>query len=291
MALWPADYIENVLLDVENYHGVRKIVKAGLIERYTVRSVSPEQLHPNPDDEFSQAEYGPNLQIVGQYVDEIKNLHRMSESLIFEEPILVQKMEPDGYLILNGHHRWFAAIRMKLPKVHIKIVNMINEHDIDRMLEENENSKLVSFDFDEVLLTSNEEDQAPLVLDYIGDKFHGRLRAGVPEIIKAFREHGYDVCVMTSGYLDEEEFLDFFKMYDLKVNIILNGMNEKRGATSGKADRLREIIRGKYHLIIHVDNHSLYYFDPDTGDIKLNELDKEINWSDSVVSSLESLEQ
>ncbi|MBP3241914.1 MAG: ParB N-terminal domain-containing protein [Oribacterium sp.] len=33
------------------------------------------------------------------------------------DPIIVEKMYPDGYMILNGHHRWAAATRLGLKKV------------------------------------------------------------------------------------------------------------------------------------------------------------------------------
>ena len=42
---------------------------------------------------------------------------------IFDEPVIVHKMQPDGYLILNGHHRWAAALKTGLDKIRAEIIN------------------------------------------------------------------------------------------------------------------------------------------------------------------------
>jgi len=118
MAVWPNDYIEKVLNDVEKYNGIRKTKKAGLIERCMIKSCNPAHLHPNPNDEFSHSDIGPNFGIVGKYADTVR-FSMDHDLIIFDEPLTVQKMEPDGYLLLNGHHRWFAALRMGVKKVHI----------------------------------------------------------------------------------------------------------------------------------------------------------------------------
>ena len=256
MSVWPSDYIENVINDVEKYEGIRKTIKAGFIERCAVRYCSPNELHPNPDDEFSMVEVGPNLEIVGNYVKEIQyNLkHGM---VIYEEPVIVQKMEPDGYILLNGHHRWFAAIRMRINKIHIKIVNLINEADLNRMIDKTPNYKLASFDFDEVLLSADENNMAPVADSLFARKIKERLRRGAPEVIRDFKEKGYDICVYTAGYFDEEEFCDFFSMYDLDVDIVVNGINNKRTSKDGSRESMRDLIRNKYKETVHVDNESL----------------------------------
>ena len=46
---------------------------------------------------------------------------------IVNEPIPVEKMYPEGYMILNGHHRWAAALRLGQPEIPVKIVNLTHE--------------------------------------------------------------------------------------------------------------------------------------------------------------------
>lgn len=285
MSTWPSDYVEKVLDDVKKYNGIRKTVRASLFERCAVKHCDPERLHPNPEDEFSQEDIGPNLEIVGGYVEDIKFPREHSKE-IFEEAIIVQKMEPDGYLLLNGHHRWFAALRMNVKKVHINIVNMVSETDLSRMMSKSDNTKLVSFDFDEVLITAEDDNQAPLVFGFFSKKYSERLKKGAPEIIKAFQDNGYDVCVYTSGYLSEDDFKDFFSMYDLDVNIVVNGLNEKRKNSHGNSERIKELLRNKYKYIAHVDEKSVIYTDHITKEFEIFELDAEMPWEKGVVEKL-----
>ena len=289
MPAWPNDYIENVINDVEKYNGVRKIVKAGFIERCAIKYCAPERLHPNPDDEFSIETIGPNMEIIGNYVQEVKFLQGHPSLDIYADPLIVQKMEPDGYILLNGHHRWFAALRMHVKKLHIHIVNMINENDIHRMTSGTTNTKLVTFDFDEVLIASGENSQAPLSSKLFKKKYSERLRSGAPEVIKAFQGKGYDVCVYTSGYWSEDDFNDFFSMYDIKLTIIVNGLNEKRGKSVGNADSLKELLKSKYKHIVHVDNQAIYDVDHTTHDYEIYDLNPDLSWEDGIMDKLSNM--
>lgn len=64
--------LQYILEDVRQYAGTRRFVKAGLVERMAVKKVSPDVLHPNPDDEFSMADIGPNMSIVSRYAEMIQ---------------------------------------------------------------------------------------------------------------------------------------------------------------------------------------------------------------------------
>lgn len=50
--------LQYVQEDVRKYAGTRRFVKAGLVERMAVKKVSPDVLHPNPDDETVVANNG-----------------------------------------------------------------------------------------------------------------------------------------------------------------------------------------------------------------------------------------
>ena len=43
-------------------------VKAGLLERKFVKKAAIKKFHPNPDDEFSMPEIGPNYSIISNYM-------------------------------------------------------------------------------------------------------------------------------------------------------------------------------------------------------------------------------
>ncbi|MBO4336938.1 MAG: ParB/RepB/Spo0J family partition protein [Lachnospiraceae bacterium] len=113
---------KRILDDAEKYTNRRKTVRAGIIERLFVKKVSPEKLHVNPKDEFTHKNVGPSDMIVEEYCRNVRFIQRHGGD-IFPEPIIVEKIESDGYMILNGHHRWAAAIKMMVPTVRIVIVN------------------------------------------------------------------------------------------------------------------------------------------------------------------------
>ena len=102
--------------EVKQVKGVYYPVKAGLIRRFMIRKMDCSRLHPNPDDEFCFPEIGPNMEIISRYEKEYRKadgnfstLELMGSSAA--EPLIIEKTAPEGYMILNGHHRWIAAMR------------------------------------------------------------------------------------------------------------------------------------------------------------------------------------
>ena len=87
-----------------------------------MRTLSPKDMHVNPEDEFADPEIGPSDRIINEYMHEVQRLYMERRSL-FPSPIVVYKMAKGGYLILNGHHRWAAAIKCGLKKVRATIMN------------------------------------------------------------------------------------------------------------------------------------------------------------------------
>jgi len=97
-----------------------KYIKASLWERLTKKKVNVDKLYQNPLDDFSDPKIGPSYSAVSEYMKEIGNSGKISE------PITVQKLASGGYEIVNGHHRWLAAIKSGLKKVPIRIKNYNN---------------------------------------------------------------------------------------------------------------------------------------------------------------------
>ncbi|MCR5403892.1 MAG: hypothetical protein K6E91_08775 [Butyrivibrio sp.] len=52
---------------VNEQKGIYYPIRASLLERLLVRSISPEALHPNEADEFCFPDIGPNYQIISNY--------------------------------------------------------------------------------------------------------------------------------------------------------------------------------------------------------------------------------
>ena len=109
--------------DIQRYKDRREAVRVSIIEKMMVKKISPEKLHPNPDDEFTYVNIGPSERIIEQYASEARMLIDKHQD-VFDEPILIQKLEATGeYIILNGHHRWAAALKARVPAVRVSIVN------------------------------------------------------------------------------------------------------------------------------------------------------------------------
>ncbi|MCR4604627.1 MAG: ParB N-terminal domain-containing protein [Eubacterium sp.] len=123
MAIGSNSFMKRMQEDIKRYNDHRNTIRVSLIERLTVKKIDPNELHPNPDDEFTFVNIGPSERIVEGYAQEAR-MRQMRNLPIFEEPILIQKMEFNNeYIILNGHHRWAAALKAKIPKVRVSIVN------------------------------------------------------------------------------------------------------------------------------------------------------------------------
>ena len=116
-------YVMDDVEECKNY----TVVKANIIERFLVKNISPYDLHANPDDEFAQPAVGPNDKIISDYVQMIPMLKRMDED-IFSDPVIAVKLSPEGYRILNGHHRWAAALKTGVSRLRTKIINPGDNH-------------------------------------------------------------------------------------------------------------------------------------------------------------------
>lgn len=157
-----------------------------------IRHAPCKQLHPNPDDEFCFPEIGPNEEIIGQYERGIKLMKFYALLRPFDEPITVEKILPDGYLILNGHHRWAAAIKWGLPKVPTQIVDLTTEADLRDMYSKAKHEKRVAFDLDEVVFCHDENpDRMEKALPFPFNKIYKeRLCLGIPALFHYFRNKG-----------------------------------------------------------------------------------------------------
>lgn len=257
---------EMVFADADKYNGIRKPLKASYLERCLVKKISPKKLHVNPDDEFSMREFGPHPGIVNKYVQtfvefQYKNLP------IEMEPLFVEKMSPDGYMILNGHHRWAAATKLSLKKVPIKIVNLVHEEDIEKMARRTNNTVAVAIDFDEVLTCFNDTMRHE-PYNITRREYSHKLRAGVPDLIRFLQELKCDVWVYTADYLSLDEMVEYFSSYGVSVDGIINGMNGKNAA----AKQAGEAMEKKYAVRYHIDNESVTFVERATRNMEQFEI-------------------
>lgn len=237
---------------IKAYEGVMVPVKASQAERLLTKKVDINKLHPNPDDEFCMPSIGPNYGIINSYVQKFSRYNSMQVDA-FNDPLMVEKVHPDGYMILNGHHRWAAALRLGFKKVPVKIVNLTQQTDIEKMLAASKHDKRVSLDLDETIFCGpNDTPEKPL--PFPNNKIYKmRIRRGIPALMHYFSSNGYDLWVYSADYYSLDYIRAFFKMYSVKVDGVITGTGRKEKSYYTAKKKTDKLIAGKYNETIHID--------------------------------------
>ena len=279
MSIVNKEFQEWVLDDLKDYESISHPVKASLLERVLVKKIDKEKLHPNPKDEFSDPEIGPNYEIVKKYFDEITFLltHVSAPDM---DPLIVEKMSVGGYMILNGHHRWLAAKRAnKFKKVPIDIVNVSQESDIIDAVNRSDNKLCISIDLDEVLMCNGTDYPADMELIFPFNIFlPGKIRKNAPYMIKELQKNGFDVWVYTGSYKSVQYIDRFLRMHKINVQGIINGMKTKK--VSGN---MMNAFKEKYKTIVHLDNDSVLIVKPENREFDTYELNNGSEWANDTV--------
>lgn len=288
-----SEFDEFVLNDVKKQKGVYMPVQASLAERLTTRHLPMEKLHPNPDDEFAFPDIGPNYQIISKYVEDIMTAYRMKLEPFDDDPIIVEKLHPEGYLILNGHHRWAAAMRMHLKKIRVKIVNLALESDIKKIIEKSEHNKRATLDLDEVVFKSGDKKglEKPLGFPY-NLRYKQRLRLGIPALFYALSKRGYDIWVYSSNYYSIDDIRDFFRCYHVYVDGIITGLAKKNAQTNKKSNKIEKLMSSKYGITLHIDDDMLLRTKKQTAEFEEYKLDvPPEEWAKKAITIIEEIER
>lgn len=285
MYVVPEDYQELVLDDIKTYEVLNHPVKAGLLERLFVRRLPPSKLHPNPQDEFSIANIGPNYEIVGNYAKEFRQAMQCGDDPFeaFDDPLMIEKMSVGGYMLLNGHHRWLAAHRTRLKKLPVKILNVSTVEDILSNVSNSSRNMCVSFDLDEILLTDGEIYPAHKELHFPFRRMYPRtLRKNVPVLINELHAMGFDVWVYSGEYVSESHIQRLFRLHHVKVDGIITGLRRRNTSL-----RIREVFSGKYRISLHVDNQDVVCVKTKTKEYETFPIDSvQKDWASEVILRL-----
>lgn len=244
-------YNKYVTEDLKVHKGLSHPVKSSVISRIRAKKVDPKKLHPNPFDEFSMDNIGPNWNIVGDYEKSIRQNIKKGVD-IFEDPLTAVRLDKGGYMLLNGHHRWMAALNLRLKKIPIKLVNITQDEDIYKVINKSKRNKCVTIDFDEVLFSPEvwaSQDEIPTLLRRV---YKNNIRENASLLVREFQRMNYDVWIYTGSYLSEQYINGLFAINKCHVDGVVNGLNGKKNP-----QKLRDIFREKYSTIVHVDNEAL----------------------------------
>lgn len=282
------EFDEFIQSDVEKQKGIYIPVKAGLVERFLVRKTAVSNLHANADDEFTFPTVGPSYKIISEYMDTIRKNQRLDQP-IFDEALIVEKVRPQGYLLLNGHHRWAAAMKLSVKTVPIKIVNVAQESDIRKMLENSKHDKRVTLDLEEIVFRNTDDPLTEPVPGMFCKRLQ-RIRLGIPGLFHYLTKRGYDIWVYADNYYSIDDIKRLFRRYSVNVDGIITGKKKFEKKQSEAAVNMRKLIANKYKETIHIDNKMLIHTKRDNSeftDIKIE--GPEERWSANVIDIIESI--
>ena len=281
--------------EVSKVKGVAVPVRASLLERALVRKVSCKKLHPNPNDEFCIPEIGPNEEIVSRYSQEFRNYLANVSSVRYTDntalkPLDVQKISPDGYMILNGHHRWAGAVRAGVPRLRVRIMNLTQEKDIRKMLEHSNHKMRITLDMDEIVFSPEKDGRTEKPLPFpLCRFFPEKLRLGIPALFSFCAAMGYDIWLYSSGYNSLDYIRELLKLYHTQVTGIITGTARKAPKHSATGEAMEKLFSAKYTRTIHIDNNMLLCIDSRTKDFREFPLTGTGTWSAEVMETMKAV--
>ena len=276
--------------EVKKYEGVMVPAEASLLERELIKNVKYTKLHPNPDDEFCFPSIGPNFGIISNYERTFRQYGTMRPNL-YDEPLMVQKVRPNGYMILNGHHRWAAGMRIGFTKMPVTIVKLTQEKDIENMLRASKHDKRVTLDLDEVVFVDDKNAPMEKGLHFPYNRMYKeRVRLGIPALLHYFGKQGYDVWVYTAKYYSYDYIRAYFKKYYVKLDGVITGTARKVKDKDEEKKKTEQLFKAKYVETIHVDNNSLVRSFRDSKEFEDYELSgNPESWSKEVMNVIKGL--
>ena len=204
---------------------------------------------------------------------------------------MVVRTRPDGYMILNGHHRWAAANIVGIKKLKIKIIDPVRLKDVRKLTKKSRSDKRVTLDLDEVIFCAADGPAAdkslPLPLKRMQN---ASIRLGIPALLYELGGHGFDIWIYTSQYYSLELLNHCLMRYQIPITGIVNGTEGKmsRGPLAGKEEASKTDT--KYKVTFHIDSESILRVAKDTREFDEYRLSgSPETWSREVLETLERI--
>ena len=294
MAALKTEFTEFIANDIKKYEGVRIPLKTGFLKRVFIRWTKCSNLHPNPDDEFCFPDVGPSYSIISSY--EKQMINKMSHGDRpwdgMYERLMVERMYPEGYMLINGHHRWAAALRLGIKKAPIKILNLVHEEDIIDIVEKSKNTKRVTIDLSEVVFVNEAEYPVEKRLPFPANKIYKEnIRLGFPALCRFLQSMGYDVWVFTPDYYSVDYIKGLLNRYYVKPDGIITASGRIEKTNIEKRRRIKDIMRKKYSRTLNLYNDMIVIVESGAGDfdqIQLNGSGQE--WVKAVENAVRRLD-
>ena len=276
--------------EVGKVEGIYYPVKAGFLRLAFVRKASVSKLHPNPEDEFCDPKIGPHSGIVADYEKQYLQAESGPGAMPdtdggITEPIMVEKTRPDGYMILNGHHRWAAAHMAGIRRLRIKVINLTSESDVRKMLQSSVSDRRVSLDLDELVLRSaSDPDTEPPFRFPLSKIYPERLRRGIPALFTYLHRHGYDIWVYSSRYYSYEYLKYFFRHHHLHVTGIITRIPRATPGSTEAQKKQEKMIGEKYSVAAFIDSRMVTVSHGGSKELEIHDLAGDASsWSSEVI--------
>ena len=246
--------------EVAKYKDVAVPVRSSFLRRLLVQSLPMKKLHPNPDDVFCSPEVGPNYGIISDYAAEFQRTDG-PDVRSSREPLIVERIYPDGYMIVNGHHRWAAARKVGRKRMPVNIVNLTHEMAIRRIIENSKHTKRVTLDLDEVVFRPETDPHVEPPLRWPLNKIYKEpLRLGVPALFHHLNTPGYDIWLYTSRLYTREYIHFYFKKRHALVIGVVTGSADRLKTAGRLREQLEKLAAAKYTSTIHIDSEAVLRF-------------------------------
>lgn len=287
MAMTNSEFKEYLKNELEKEVGMYVPVNTSRLQRLFYLNTSCTNLHPNPDDEFSFPDVGPSYRIMSDY--QRAYLDSMARGMKpAMEPLIVIRTHPSGFMLINGHHRWGAAMMAGVKKVPIKVVNMMLEEEIKDILKNSTHEKRVTLDLDEVVFRSKDDElieKKPALA--LGRQASKRMRLGIPALFRYLKKNGYDIWVFSANYYSIDDIRKFFRKYTVHVDGIITATAKKEVYNTEAAKNMKELITNKYKETVHIANDSLLITHGKGEEFKDFELDPDDEgWAREIITIL-----
>ena len=281
------DYVK---AELKKYDGIYLPVRASFLEQIFVKKLSPKKLHPNPDDEFCIEGIGPSDEIISKYVKQITFNQKHSMPL-FDEPLIVEKIRPEGYMLLNGHHRWAAALLLNIKKVPVDLINATHLTDIIGQIVKSDRSKRASINLDDVVFCQDNTEPAEKPLFFPFNKiFKEPVRKGIPGLVYALQSAGYDVWVYSTGYASTDYINHLFRHYGVRVDGIINGAHRINSTQKNDMNSVNDLMAKKYRITLNIDMESVSWIRSETKEFEAIDIpSKGEDWARQVIAIVRKL--
>ena len=206
----------------------------------------------------------------------------------------MEKVRPDGYLILNGHHRWAAALRMGFYRIPIRIVDLTQDTDIKTILKNTKHDKRVALDLDEVVFRKEGEGPLEKPLPFpAGRIYRERLRLGIPALFHYLNIQGYDIWVYSAGYYSADYIRRLFQKHHVHISGAVTGTGRKTADNTAEARKeLESLIANTYQHTVHIDNDMLLRISSRTKEVEEHDITgAPEEWSRRVMEIMEKIEK